>query len=71
MRGMVTLHGVPKKIVSNRDVKSTSKIWKEFVVGLDTELAFNKTYHPQTDGKIERVNRILEDMLRMYLMHQQ
>ena len=25
-------------------------------------------YHPQPDGKIERVNQILEDMLRMYVM---
>ena len=35
------------------------------------ELTFSTTYHPQTDGQIERVNMILEDMLRMYVMHQQ
>ena len=63
---MVRLHGVPKKIVSNRDVKFTSMFWKELVVGLGTKLAFNTTNHPQA----ERVNRILEDMLRMYVMHQ-
>jgi hypothetical protein len=27
-------------------------------------------YHPQTYGQIERVNRVLEDMLRMHVMHQ-
>jgi len=68
---MVRLHGVPKKIVSNRNAKFTSKFWKELFVGLGTELALRTTYHPQTDGKTERVNRILEDMLKMYLMHQQ
>jgi hypothetical protein len=31
---------------------------------LDTQLRFSSTYHPQTDGQIERVNQILEDMLR-------
>ena len=35
------------------------------------ELAFSTTYHPQKNGQTERVNRILEDMLRMYVMHQQ
>jgi hypothetical protein len=31
---------------------------------LDTQLCFNSAYHPQTDGQIERVNQIQEDMLR-------
>jgi hypothetical protein len=31
---------------------------------LDTQLRFNSAYHPQTGGQIERVNQILEDMLR-------
>jgi hypothetical protein len=31
---------------------------------LDTQLRFSSSYHPQTDGQIERVNQILEDILR-------
>ena len=47
---IVRLHGVPKKIVSNSDAKFTSKFWKDLFSGLGTELAFNTTYHLQTDG---------------------
>ena len=32
---------------------------------------FSSTYHPETDGQIERVNQVLEDMLRMYVMDRQ
>jgi hypothetical protein len=39
-------------------------------VGFETRLPFITTYHPQNDGKIERVRQVLEDMLRMHVMHQ-
>lgn len=70
-REIVSLHGVPKKIVLDRDAKFTSKFWKELFEILGIQLAFSKSYHPQTDGQTKKVNKILEDMLRMYVMHQQ
>ena len=45
IRDVIRLHGVPKKIMSNRDAKFTSKFWKDLFVGLDTNLDFNTTYH--------------------------
>ncbi len=70
IKDVVRLHIVLRKIVLDRDVKFTSKFWKELFAGLGTELALSTTYHLQTDGQTERVNNILEDMLRMCVMHQ-
>ena len=68
MKDIFKLHGFPKAIISNRYVKSTSNFWKGLLAYLGTKLNFNTAYHPQTDGQIERVNQVLEDMLRMYVM---
>jgi hypothetical protein len=64
MSRIVCLHGVPKKIVSDRGMQFTSRFWERLHEALDTQLHFSSAYHPQTDGQTERVNQILEDMLR-------
>jgi transposase InsO family protein len=61
---IVCLHGVPKKIVSDRGTQFTSIFWERLHENLDTQLCFSSAYHPQTDGQTKRVNQILEDMLR-------
>ncbi|KAK1682060.1 hypothetical protein QYE76_042908 [Lolium multiflorum] len=61
---IVTLHGTPKSIVSDRGSQFTSRFWQKVHEGLGTRLNFSTAYHPQTDGQTERVNQILEDMLR-------
>jgi hypothetical protein len=70
MKKIFRLNDMPREIVSDKDIKFTSSFWKSLMVGFETKLLFNKTYHPQTDGQTERLNHILEDMLRMYAMHQ-
>lgn len=61
------LHGVPQVIVSDRDPLFTSNFAKALCNILGTKQALSTAYHPQTDGQTERVNRVLEDMLRMYV----
>ena len=68
MKEIFKLHGLPKAIVSDRDVKFTSNFWKGLFADLGTKLNFSTAYHPHTDGQTERVNQVLEDMLRMYVM---
>ena len=70
MKEIFRLHGIPKMVISDRDAKFTRTFWKALFKGLDTQLNFSTTFHPQTDGQTERVNQILEDMLRMYVMNQ-
>jgi hypothetical protein len=64
MSRFVCLHGVPKKIVSDRGFQFTSKFWEKLHESMDTKLNFSSAYHLQTDGQMERTNQILEDMLR-------
>jgi hypothetical protein len=64
MSRIFCLHGVPKKIVYNRGTQFTSMFWERLHETSDTQLHFSSTYHPQTDGQTERINQILEDMLR-------
>ena len=63
------MHGIPKEIISDRDTKFTKKIWRSLFSRLQTLLNFSTSYCPQMDGKIEKVNHIVEDMLRMYVMN--
>eukprot|EP00253_Pinus_taeda_P005349 PITA_05349 len=70
MQNIFRLHGLPKNIISDRDVKFTSAFWKTLFAELGTQLSFSTAYHPQTDGQTERVNPMVEDMLRAYVMQQ-
>ena len=61
------LHGMPKEVLTDRGPLFTSAFTKELFKILDTRSVFSTAYNPQTDGQTERVNRILEDMLRHYV----
>jgi hypothetical protein len=53
MSRIVWLHGVPKKIVSDRGTQFTSCFWEKLHDSLDTKLNFSSACHPQTDGQTE------------------
>ena len=59
--------GVPKIILSDRDPKFLSSLWKGLFKALKVELIYSTAYHPQTDGSSERTNQTAEIALRFYL----
>ncbi len=61
------MHGVPVKVISDRDLRFTSAFIKELCALVGARQAMSTPYHPQTDGQTERVNRVLEDMLRHFV----
>jgi hypothetical protein len=50
---IVSLHGVPKRIVSDRGSQFTSRFWESLHRALGTNLSFSTAFHPQTGGQTE------------------
>ena len=63
LREIVRLHGVLVSIVSDRDPRFTVHFCKSFQKAMGTQLTMSTTFHPHTDGQLERTIQILEDML--------
>ncbi|KAI3762710.1 hypothetical protein L1987_53151 [Smallanthus sonchifolius] len=64
IKEIVTRHGMPLSIVSDRNTRFTSTFWKKFNEAMGTRLTISTAYYPQTDGQSERTIQTLEDMLR-------
>ncbi|GJT90317.1 reverse transcriptase domain-containing protein [Tanacetum coccineum] len=64
LKEVVSRHGVPVSIKSDRNGRFTSHFWKSLNKALGTRLDMSTAYHPETDGQSERTIQTLEDMLR-------
>ena len=68
MAHIFKLHGLPTSIMSDRDPMFTSRFWEELFRLQGVDLAMSSTYHPQSDGQTEVVNRSLEQYLKAFAM---
>ena len=67
IRDVFRLHGLSTTIVLDRDPRFTAAFYREVFDRLGTRLALSTASRPQTDGLTERVNRIVEDVLRAFV----
>ena len=65
------LHGVSRKILSNRGPQFTSKFIEEFIKVLGTTRQLSTAYHPQTDKQTEKINQEVGTFLQYYVNYQQ
>ena len=56
-------------IISDHGTQFVACFWEQLQTALGTQLIRSSAYHPQTDGQTKRVNQILEDMLRVCVIH--
>ena len=65
---IVSRHGIPLSIISDRDPRFVSHFWNGLQKELGSRIHLSTAYHPQTDGQSERTIQTLEDMLRACVM---
>lgn len=64
IKEIIRLHGIPRTIVSDRDVKFLPYFWKTLWGKLGTKFLFSTSSHPQTDAQTEVVNHTLSTLFR-------
>nr|GEZ29601.1 putative reverse transcriptase domain-containing protein [Tanacetum cinerariifolium] len=61
---VITRHGIPVLIISDRDPRFTSNFWRSLQNAFGTRLDMSFAYHLEIDGQSERTIQTLKDMLR-------
>ncbi|GBG68251.1 hypothetical protein CBR_g2802 [Chara braunii] len=67
MDNWVRDYGLPKTIVSDRDVRFTSKMWKKAAEQMGSQLQMTSGNHPEANGQAEQMNRVVQHLLRHYI----
>lgn len=66
-KNIVKYFGLPVDIVNDRDIRFIRRFWTDLFGLMGTELKFSTATHPQTDGKTERINALVEKYLRHFV----
>ena len=61
------LHGLPSKLITDRDPRFTGSFMTELAKLMGTRQALSTAFHPCTDGTTERKHRTIQQMLRHFV----
>ena len=59
-------HGLPTDLITDRDPRFTSAFFRRLTEKWEVKQKMSTSFHPQTDGQTEVMNRTLEDYLRAF-----
>jgi hypothetical protein len=69
--GWLALFGAPQSILSDRDKTWTSHFWKALMEKLRVKFHMTTSFHPQADGRSERTNKTVGQILRSFTAKRQ
>jgi hypothetical protein len=61
------IHGIPRRIISDRGPQFASKFMKELCNVLGIERNLSTAYHPQTDSQTKRINQEIKTYLQSFI----
>uniref|UniRef100_L7LYP4 RNA-directed DNA polymerase n=1 Tax=Rhipicephalus pulchellus TaxID=72859 RepID=L7LYP4_RHIPC len=67
LRDLILVHGAPRQLLTDRGRTFLSKVVDDILRSCSTQHKLTTSYHPQTNGLTERLNRTLTDMLSKYV----
>ena len=71
LKTIITNHGIPEILTSDRDKLFTSHFWQSLADRMGIDHRLTTAYHPQANGQTERTNQTIEQYLRHYVNYQQ
>ena len=71
IRRVISEHGVPTRVISDRGPQFTAEVWKKVFEGFGTNIALAATHYPQSNGQTKRTIRTLIQLLRAFTNQQQ
>jgi transposase InsO family protein len=71
LREVWKLHELPESIISDRDIKYSCEFWDGLCSLFGIKRRMSMSFHPETDGQMERVNQTLETYLCTFINYDQ
>ena len=71
VREVFRLHGLPKKIFSDRGPQFAARVTRALYKKLGIEIGLTTAYHPAANGQVERMNKEIEQFLRLFVSQRQ